>query len=59
MLEALDRRGKLTALEAALENSLSVEEVDRMLYELALRGHLEITLEHGRLLYSFWKADGP
>jgi capsular polysaccharide biosynthesis protein len=57
LLEALDRRGKLTALEAALESSLSVEEADRMLYELALRGHLEITLEHGRLLYSFWKAD--
>jgi hypothetical protein len=59
LLEALDRRGKLTALEAALETSLSVDEANRMLYELAVRGHLEITVEHGRLLYSFWKADGP
>ena len=59
LLEALDRRGKLTALEAALETSLSVEEANRMLYELAVRGHLEITVDHGRLLYSFWKADGP
>jgi hypothetical protein len=55
LLEALDRRGKLTAVEAALETSLSVEETNRMLFELAVRGHLEITAEPGRLLYSFWE----
>ncbi len=55
LLEALDRRGKLTAVEAALETSLSVEEANRMLFELAARGHLEVTVEHGRLLYSFWE----
>jgi len=54
LLEALDRRGKLTAVEAALETSLSVEEANRMLFELAARGHLELTVEHGKLLYSFW-----
>jgi hypothetical protein len=43
LLEALDRRGKLTALEAALESSLSVEEA---------------TVEHGKLLYSFWGEHG-
>ena len=55
LLEALGRRGKLTAVEASLETSLSVEEANRMLFELAARGYLELTVEHGRLLYSFWE----
>jgi hypothetical protein len=59
LLEALVRREKLTAVEAALETSLSVEEADRMLCGLAVRGHLEVSLEHGRLVYSFWERDAP
>ena len=59
LLLALGRRGKLTAVEAALETSLSVEEANRMLFELAAKGHLEVTVEHGRLLYSFWGHDAP
>jgi capsular polysaccharide biosynthesis protein len=59
LLEALDRRGKLTALEAALESSLPVEEAERMLSELAVRGHLEVTVEHGRLHYALWRRDAP
>jgi hypothetical protein len=55
LLQALGRCGKLTAVEAALVTSLSVEEANRMLFELAARGHLEVTVEHGRLLYSFWE----
>jgi capsular polysaccharide biosynthesis protein len=55
LLLALGRRGKLTAVEAALETSLSVEEADRILSELASKGHLEVTVEHGKLLYSFWE----
>jgi capsular polysaccharide biosynthesis protein len=58
LLRALGRRGKLTAVEAALESSLSVEEANRMLFELAARGHLEVTVEHGKLLYSFWGEHG-
>ncbi len=57
LLEALDRRGKLTAVEASLATSLSVEEANRMLFELAARGHLEVTVEHGRLYYAFWERD--
>jgi hypothetical protein len=57
LLEALFRRGKLTAVEAALETSLSVEEADRMLEALAVRGHLEVTVEHGRLVYALWEQD--
>ncbi len=57
LLEALDRCGKLTAVEAALETSLSVEDANRMLFEVAARGHLEVTVEHGRLYYAFWERD--
>jgi hypothetical protein len=59
LLEALGRRGKLTAVEAALETSLSVEEANRMLSELAFAGQLELTVEHGRVLYSFWRREAP
>ena len=37
---------------------LSVEEANRMLFDLAARGHLELTVEHGRLVYSFWGEHG-
>ena len=57
LLQALGHRGKLTAVGAALATSLSVEESRRILEELAFAGHLEVTVEHGKLLYSFW-GDG-
>ena len=50
LLGALDRRGKLTA--AAFETSLSVEEAEQMLDALAVKGHPEDTVEHGRLVYA-------
>jgi capsular polysaccharide biosynthesis protein len=59
LLRALGHRGKLTAVEAALETSLSVEEANRMLFDLAAGGHLEVTVEDGKLLYSFWEHDAP
>jgi capsular polysaccharide biosynthesis protein len=57
LLQALGRRGKLTAVEAALESSLSVEEANRMLFDLAAKGHLQVIVEHGRLYYAFWERD--
>ena len=54
LLEALDRRGKLTVAGVALETSLTVEEADRMLSALAAKGHLEVTVARGRLLYCLW-----
>jgi DNA-binding IclR family transcriptional regulator len=57
LLEALVRRGKLAAAGAALESSLSVEEAERMLQVLATEGLLEVTVEHGRLLYAIWDHD--
>jgi capsular polysaccharide biosynthesis protein len=55
LLRALGRRGKLTAVEAALESSLSVEEADRMLQDLAAKGQLQVDIEDGRLVFSFWE----
>lgn len=52
LLEALQRHGKLTVAGAALETSLTVDEADRMLSTLAVKGHLEVHVERGRLLYS-------
>jgi hypothetical protein len=46
-------------VEAALESSLSLEEADRMLSALAAKGHLEVTVEDGRLLYALWTHDAP
>jgi capsular polysaccharide biosynthesis protein len=57
LLLALGRRGKLTAVEAALETSLSVEEANRMLFDLVAKGHLQLIVEHGRLYYAFWERD--
>ena len=59
LLEALRLRGKLTVAGVALETSLTVEEADRMLSALVAKGHLEVTVEHGRLLYSLWERDIP
>jgi protein tyrosine kinase modulator len=57
LLEALGRRGELTAAGAALETSLSVEEADLMLSRLAAKGHLRVRTREGSggLFYSFWQ----
>lgn len=59
LLGALGRRGALTVAGAALETSLTVEDADRTLSGLAARGHLEVRVERGRLLYSLWEGDAP
>ena len=59
LLLALGRCGKLTVVEAALETSLSVEEAERMLQELAAKGHLEVSIEHGKLHYALWVREAP
>ena len=58
LLEALDRRGKLTAVEAALETGLTVDDANRILSDLANRDHLEFDREGGKLLYGFWGEHG-
>ena len=53
LLEAIERHGEITPARAALETSLSVAEADRMLCELAEKGHLEVRAREGKLVYSF------
>jgi len=59
LLEALGRCGKLTAVEAALESSLSVAAAERMLQDLEVKGHLEVSFEHGRLHYALLERGAP
>ena len=58
LLQVIRRYGRLTVAGAALKTALSVEEAVRMLSELAGKGHLEVRVERGRLLYSLWEGRG-
>ena len=58
LLEALQRRGELTPAEAAMETSLTVNEADKMLEDLAAKGHLEVRVRGGGLFYSLWENEG-
>lgn len=57
LLEAIRRHGETTAAGAALETSLSVAEADRMLSRLAAKGHLEVRVERGMLVYALWRRE--
>jgi hypothetical protein len=35
------------------------EETERMLEAFAVKGHLEVTVEHGSLYYALWEHDAP
>jgi predicted transcriptional regulator of viral defense system len=58
LLLAIRRHGQLTVTGVALETSLSVDQAERVLSELAGKGHLEVRVEHGRLFYSLWESCG-
>lgn len=52
LLRAIERRGgEITPIRAALETRLTVEEADRMLSDLATKGHLQVRATDGRLVY--------
>jgi hypothetical protein len=57
LLEALQRRGELTPAQAAMETSLTVNEADEMLEDLAAKGHLDVRVRGGGLFYGLWEAD--
>ena len=57
LLEALERRGEITAARAALETSLSVAEADERLSRLAENGHVRVHAREGSLAYSLWDTD--
>ena len=57
LLEALQRRGELTPAQAAMETSLTVDQADKMLEDLAAKGHLDVKVRGGGLFYGLW--EGP
>ena len=54
LLGALRDHGELTPAQVAMETSLTVNEADEMLKELAEGGHLEVRVRGGGLSYSLW-----
>jgi len=55
LLEALQRRGELTPAQAAMETSLTVNEADKLLEDLAAKGHLDVKVRGGGLFYGLWE----
>lgn len=58
LLEALQRRGELTPAQAAMETTLTVNEADKMLEDLAAKGHLDVKVRGGGLFYGLWDQEG-
>ena len=58
LLAALRERGEMTSAGVAVETSLSVDEADRRLRELAEAGHLEVRVRGGGIFYALWEAEG-
>jgi hypothetical protein len=54
-----DSGGNITPAEAAMGTTLTVEEADRMLSELASRGHLRVGSDEGTLFYFFPERRAP
>ena len=57
LLAALRDRGGMTPAGVAVETSLSVDEADRRLRELAEAGHLEVRVRGGGIFYALWEAE--
>jgi hypothetical protein len=57
LLEALQSKGELTPAQAAMETSLTVNESDEMLKDLAAKGHLDVRVRGGGLFYGLWETD--
>ena len=56
LLGVLAQRGEATAATVAAGTSMTVEEADRRLGELAEGGHLEIRVRGGAIYYALWGA---
>ncbi len=52
LLEVIERNGEITPARAALQTSLTVDEAERLLSDLAQRGHLDVRVEGSKLVYS-------
>jgi len=58
LLGALREREEISPTQAAMETSLTVEEADDMLKELAAKGHLEVRVRGGGIFYGLWRVEG-
>ena len=52
LLEVIERNGEITPARAALRTSLTVEEAEQLLSDLAQRGHLDVRVEGSKLVYA-------
>ena len=57
LLGALEERGELTSVAAAMRTSLTVDEATAMLDELARRAHLQVMIQDGVLVYALYGRD--
>ncbi len=57
LLGTLREHEEITPTQAAMETSLTVEEADDMLKDLAAKGHLEVRVRGGGIFYGLWRAD--
>lgn len=58
LLGALREHEEISPTQAAMETSLTVEEADDMLKELATKGHLDVRVRGGGIFYGLWRAEG-
>lgn len=57
LLGALREHEEVSPTQAAMETSLTVEEADNMLKELAAKGHLDVRVRGGGIFYGLWRAE--
>jgi len=57
LLDTLREHEEITPTRAAMETSLTVEEADGMLRELAAKGHLDVRVRGGGIFYGLWRAE--
>lgn len=52
LLEVIERHGETTPVRAALGTSPTADEAERELSRLVRKGHIEVRVEGGRLVYA-------
>ncbi len=57
LLGTLREHEEISPTQAAMETSLTVEEADNMLRELATKGHLDVRVRGGGIFYGLWRAE--
>ena len=58
LLGALREHEEISPTQAAMETSLTVEEADGMLKDLASKGHLDVRVRGGGMFYGLWRPEG-